>query len=74
MSSEPKKYILAEIEDGGMDAGLMMFSLATPRGVTRSLGEIAEVCDCKKQTIWNIEKRALAKLKAEFERRRLQNF
>lgn len=57
------------LEDGGLDAGLMVLSAITPEGVERTLEEIAFVCGCYKQDIWHIEARAKRKIKAEFEKR-----
>ena len=57
------------LEDGGLDAGLMVLSAVTPRGVERSLEEIAFVCGCNRQDIWHIENRAKRKIKAELEKR-----
>lgn len=58
------------LEDGGLDAGLTVLSAITPRGVERTLADIAYVCGCNPQDIYHIEKRALKKIKAEFEKRR----
>lgn len=57
------------LEDGSIDAGLLLLSLVTPRGVERTHREIAFVCGCNHQDIWHIEKRAKKKLKAEFLKR-----
>ena len=59
------------LEDGNLDAGLLLLSAAAPSGVTRTHEEIAFVCGCYKQDIWHIENRAKKKLKAEFEKRGL---
>lgn len=58
-----------DLADGGLDAGLLVLSAVTPPGVELSLQEIAEVCGCNKQDIYHIERRAIRKIKAEFERR-----
>ena len=55
--------------DGGLDAGLLVLSVVTPPGVELGLREIADVCGCDQQDIWHIERRAMKKIKAEFERR-----
>lgn len=60
-----------EITDGSLDAGLVVLSAITPRGVELSLEDIAYVCGCNRQDIWHIERRAMRKLKAEFARRGL---
>jgi hypothetical protein len=57
------------LEDGGLDAGLMLLSAITPEGVERAHAEIAFVCGCNHQDIWHIENRAKKKLKAEFKKR-----
>lgn len=58
-----------KLEDGGLDAGLMILSAVTPPGVERTLAEIAFVCGCNRQDIFHIERRAKQKMKAEFEKR-----
>jgi DNA-directed RNA polymerase sigma subunit (sigma70/sigma32) len=55
--------------DGSVDAGLLMLSLCTPRGQTRSLREIAFVCGVKMQNIHYIEKVAIRKIRQEFTKR-----
>lgn len=57
------------LEDGGLDAGLIILSAVTPPGMIRTSEEIAFVCGCNRQDIWHIENRALRKIKAEFEKR-----
>lgn len=57
------------LEDGGLDAGLMILFALTPPGQERSLAEIAYVCGCNKQDIWHIENRAKRKIKIELEKR-----
>lgn len=59
----------ARLEDGKIDAGLLLLLLTTPRGVTRTQGEIAYVCGCSLQNIQAIERNALKKLKRAFARR-----
>ncbi len=51
------------LHDGGIDAGLYLLSLVTPRGVELTQEEIAEVCGCSRALIYLIEKRAIKKLK-----------
>lgn len=60
-----------DLTDGGLDAGLLVLSHVAPPGVEFSLREIAEVCGCSWQDIWHIERRAMRKIKAEYERRGL---
>lgn len=60
-----------EIEDGGIDAGLVMLEAIYPDGAELSLREIAEICGCRWQNIWYIEKQALKKMKKELEARRI---
>lgn len=55
------------MEDGGVDAGLLILSAVADRELT--LEEIAFVCGCSKQHIWHIEAKAKRKIKAEFEKR-----
>lgn len=62
-----------EIKDGSVEAGLLLLLQATPRGIERTQAEIAFVCGCSLQNIQAIEHRALKKIKAEFERRRIYN-
>lgn len=62
---------LEEIEDGGIDAGLVTLEALFPDGAELSLREIAKVCGCRMQNIWYIEQRALKKLRKEFEERGL---
>jgi transcriptional regulator len=62
---------LRGLRDGSVDAGLAMLALVTPRGVTRSQEEIAAACGCSVQNIQHIERRALKKIRAAFERRGL---
>lgn len=58
-----------EIEDGGIDAGLLTLEAIFPEGAELSLREIAAVCGCRMQNIWYIEQRALKKLRQAFEER-----
>jgi hypothetical protein len=57
------------LEDGGLDAGLLVLSAVTPPGVEWTQEEIAFVCGCNRQDIHHIEHRARKKIKAEFEKR-----
>jgi hypothetical protein len=56
----------APIADGGMDAGLLMLSLITPREFEWELQDIAFVCGCTPEAIRQIEEQALAKLRRRF--------
>jgi transposase-like protein len=60
--------------DGSIDAGIHLLYLATPRGVTRTTQEIADVAGCNKNNIWLIEKRALKKLEIALAKRGLKIF
>jgi len=51
-------------KDGSIDAGLLMLSLVTPRGVCLTQEEIAFVCGCSRGNIWLIEKQAMEKLRS----------
>ena len=51
------------------DEGLEKLYRSTPPGEERSLSEIARAAGVCRQQIYNIEKRALAKLRQEFEKR-----
>lgn len=51
-------------KDGSVEAGLLLLSLVTPRGVCRTQEEIAFVCGCSRGNIWDIEKRAMRKLRS----------
>ena len=67
-----------EYSDGGVDSGLLVLleTRAPERELTQE--EIAFVCGCSKGYIWNLEKRAMNKLRKEFEKLRhegkLRNF
>lgn len=50
--------------DGSVEAGLLLLSLVTPRGVCLTQEEIAFVCGCTRGNIWDIEKRAMRKLRS----------
>ena len=50
-------------EDGSIDAGLLLLSLATERGERRTRAEIAEACGCSQALIYLIEKKAIEKLR-----------
>jgi len=51
-------------KDGSVEAGLLLLSLVTPRGVCLTLEEIAYVCGCTRGNVWDIERRALRKLRS----------
>lgn len=55
------------LEDGGLDAGLLLLSISNLGEL--SLRDIAFVCGCNPQDIWHIENRAKKKLKTEFEKK-----
>jgi DNA-directed RNA polymerase sigma subunit (sigma70/sigma32) len=59
------------LRDGSIEAGLHLLSLYMPHGLVLTQEEIAFVCGCSMQNIQQIERRAMQKLKAEFERRGL---
>jgi len=58
---------LAEMEDGGIDAGLLLLELMLPRGIELSQADIAFVCGCSRGYIWLLEKTARQKLRRKFE-------
>jgi len=70
MREAPLRFDPEELRDGGTDAGLLLLSLVTPRGVELSQGEIAFVCGCSKAYIYLVEKRAKEKLRRALMRRR----
>lgn len=51
------------MKDGGIDAGLYLLALATPRGVERTRDEIAFVCGCHPTMIDKIQTAAIRKLR-----------
>lgn len=57
-----------DLRDGSIDAGLVVLLAVTPRGHTWTQQEIADVCGCARGLIWNIEDRAMKKLKKAYER------
>lgn len=63
---------IREIDDGGIDAGLLiLLETASPeRELTQR--DIAFVCGCSIGYIWNLEKQALQKLRKGFERLRAE--
>lgn len=60
-----------EIRDGSVDAGLLVLSLVSPRGVEWTQQEIAFVCGCSAQNIQDIEYRAMRKIRHELQQRGL---
>lgn len=68
-TSDPKTEELLRLHDGSIDAGLHLLEVARPPGRTYSAEEIAYVCGCSRSNIWLIERRALGKLRRQFERR-----
>ena len=59
----------AAMSDGGVDAGPHGRHQHVQPGVTFSAREIAFVCGCSRQLIYQIEWRALRRLRAAYERR-----
>ena len=57
------------MEDGSIDAGLDLLCAVTPRGVVRTLDEIAHACGCSRGNIWLLEQSALKKLRRQFVKR-----
>lgn len=55
------------MEDGSIDAGLYVLELLGLNDLSRA--DIAFICGCNADDIRGIEKKALKKLKVEFERR-----
>lgn len=47
-----------------IDIGLAVLCAVTPPGVTLSQGEIADVCGCTRNRIYEIERDAVRKLKS----------
>lgn len=47
-----------------IDAGLAILAIINPRGQRLTCQEIAEVCDCSRSLIWQIERQAIKKLRA----------
>jgi hypothetical protein len=74
MPKQKRPQLSGSLRDGGIDAGLLLLSLVTPRGVTRTLDEIAFVCGCTKNNIYLIEKRALKKMRNPVRSRRFEQF
>lgn len=54
---------IEKIEDGSIDAGLLVLLAETPPGIELSAEEIAFVCGCSRACIWQIENRAMKKLR-----------
>ncbi len=51
-----------------IDIGLSVLCAVSRRDETLSLDDIAEVCSCSRNAIFEIEKRAMQKLKIKFNR------
>lgn len=68
----PKPHPQVELIDGGVDAGLHLLALVTPRGVEWTQEEIAYVCGCSKGYIYLLEKTAMQKLRRVCEARKLR--
>jgi hypothetical protein len=58
-----------ELEDGGVDAGLLMLVATTSPERPWTHREIAYVCGCSRTNIWLIEQAAWRKIKRELRRR-----
>jgi hypothetical protein len=56
---------LDEAQDGSIEAGLLLLSMVTPRGVELTQTEIAHVCGCSRGLIYLIEKSAVHKLRRQ---------
>ena len=54
-----------------IDIGLAALCKYAPRNYTLKLGDIADVCGCSRQRIEYIQRRALAKLKANHKMRQI---
>jgi redox-regulated HSP33 family molecular chaperone len=62
---KPGTRDMNEMEDGGVDAGLLLLSLyADETGRTFSIDEIAYVCGCSHGLIWYVERDALKKFRS----------
>ena len=57
-------------EKSSIDIGLAVASTLTERGVTWSLEDLAQVCECSTEAIRQLEKRALVKLRRALKRER----
>lgn len=55
--------------DGSIDAGLLILSRITPRGVHLTQEEIAFVCGCSRAYIYLLEKTAIDKLRRALQHR-----
>jgi len=62
-----------QLEDGGIDAGLLLLVATTPPDRVWGHREIAYVCGCSRTMIWLIEQAALRKLAKTLERRGCRN-
>ena len=60
---------LAQIEDGSIDAGLLVLSVLFPDGCPYSHEQIAFICGCHRSNIWHYEKKGLSKLKEALKRK-----
>jgi hypothetical protein len=56
-----KKSVPCELRDGSIDAGLYLLDI-TGKGKFMTDREIAFVCGCSRQLVWQIERAAIAKL------------
>lgn len=52
-----------EMEDGGVDAGLLMLEATAQPGRVYTIDEIAYVCGCSRGLVWYLEQEAIKKLR-----------
>ena len=55
-------------EDGSVDAGLLLLPLICKLGQPLSIDDISFACGCGRACIWNIEKKAIHKLRVQLSR------
>jgi len=55
-----------------IDLGLTVLCAITPPGHEWSQYDIAEICDCSRSLIYQIERRAMRKLKAKLNGKRMR--
>lgn len=61
-----------EMEDGGIDAGLLMLELMSPPGRAYTVRELAEICGTSRGTISWLEKSAKEKIEKALAKRGLR--
>lgn len=69
---KPGTREVGEMEDGGIDAGLLMLELLSPPGRRYTVREIAEVCGTSRGTIFFLERSARKKIEEALARRGLR--